>query len=872
MMSLLRRLVLRLRNALWPGRDDADVTREIAAHLALSEEEFARRGLSPEAARLAARRALGGVEQTKSLHRAARSFGFIDDARRDAWYAIRTLRHTPGFTAMAVLTLALGIGANTAIFSLVYSALLRALPYANADRVLFLEEGAEANAVTFGNFGSWRERSHEFEAMSAWWNGAVTLSRGDETTRLGAHRATADTWRVLQIPPAAGRYYNAEDDRPGAAPVVVLSYHVWQTQFTGDPRVVGSSVLLDGAPALVVGVAARGYEEAGIAADLWLPASMGPDLLREHADHELSVYGLVRRGRTAATAMAELRGIEQQLKSEYPRAGLDGVVQAMDVRQSIVGNTRQNLLILTAAVAFVLLIACANITNLLLARAVARQKEVAVRAALGASRGRILSQLLIESLVLALAGGACGVAIAYAGFQLFATAASTSLVTLHPEINGAVLGYAAALALSCSVLFGLMPAWRASRTDVQTTLRDAGTRGSRVGEAARNSLVVVELALAVILLAGAGLLIRSAIALEEVPLGFETRDLATMRVALPGQRYTDPSRTTTAFANILDGVHAVPGVQSAALASRLPLFQGSNCGVVVEGQTRDGGPLANFRAATPGYFSLMGLTIRAGRGLEPGDTANAPAVTVINDTLARALFGSASALGHRIAFCPQMTTGSGHWYEVVGVVSAMRSNGLRQALPLEGFMPLAQSPENLTVSLVVRSAQPIANLTPAIRHIVHGVDPLVSVYGVQTLDELVARDRTSGAFILDLLVILGATGLVLAMIGVYGVIAYFVSQRAHEIGVRVAVGASTGRVVALVLRQGCGLAVVGVGLGTLGALAGSKMLESFLFGVTARDPLTFVCVGVVLTLVALVASGIPARRAARMDPVTALKA
>jgi len=771
-----------------------------------------------------------------------------------------------------VLTLALGIGANTAIFSLVYSALLRPLPYANADRVLFLEEGADGNAVTFGNFGSWRERSHEFEAIAAWNNGAATLTRGDETTRLSTFRATADTWKVLQIPPAAGRYYGAEDDRPGAAPVVVLSYHVWQAQFSGDPQVVGSSVLLDGAPRLVVGVAARGYEEAGISPDLWLPAAFDQSLLAEHGDHELTVYGLVRRGSTVEMATAELRRIEQQLKSEYPRAGLDGVVRTMDLRQSIVGGTRQNLLILTAAVAFVLLIACANITNLLLARAVARQKEVAVRSALGASRGRILAQLLIESLVLALAGGACGVAIADAGFQVFATAAASSLVTLHPEINGAVLGYAAALALSCSVLFGLAPAWRASRTDVQNTLRDAGTRGSRVGEAARNTLVVVELGLAVILLAGAGLLIRSALALEQVPLGFETRDLATMRVALPGQRYTDPSRATATFASILEGVRAVPGVQSAALASRLPLFQGYNCGVVVEGQARDGGPLANFRAATPGYFSLMGLTIRAGRGLESGDIAGAPPVIVINDRLARALFGGASALGHRIAFCPQMTTMTGHWYQVVGVVSAMRSNGLRQDLPLEGFMPLAQSPENLTVSLVIRSEQPVASLTPAIRHIVHGVDPLVSVYGVQTLDELVTRDRTSAAFILDLLVLLGATGLVLAVVGVYGVIAYFVSQRAHEIGVRVAVGASTARVVALVLRQGCGLAVVGVGLGTIGALAASRLLESLLFGVTARDPLTFVCVGVVLTLVALAASGIPARRAARMDPVAALKA
>jgi putative ABC transport system permease protein len=871
-MSRLRRVVLRLRNALRPGRNDADLTREIAAHLALSEEEFARRGLSPDAARLAARRALGGVEQTKSLHRTARSFAFIDNARRDAWYAIRTLRHAPGFTSMAVVTLALGIGANTAIFSLVYSALLRPLPYANADRVLFLQEGADGNAVTFGNFGSWRARSHEFEAISAWYSGAATLSRGDETTRLTALRATADTWRVLEIPPAVGRYYTTEDDRPDAAPVVVLSYHLWQSQFTGDPHVVGSSVLLDGSPRMVVGVAAQGYDEAGIGTDLWLPAAMGRDLLREHGDHELSVYGLVRRGSTPEAATAELRRIEQQLKNEYPRAGLDGVVQSMDLRQAIVGNTRQSLLMLTASVTLVLLIACANITNLLLARAVARQKEVAVRAALGASRGRILAQLLIESLILALVGGASGVAMAFAGFELFATAASTSLVTLHPAINGFVLAYAAALALSCSVLFGLIPAWRASRTDVQATLRDAGTRGSRVGEAARNSLVMFELAMAVILLAGAGLLVRSAIALEQVPLGFETHDLATMRVALPGQRYTDPSRITATFANILEEARAVPGVQSAALTSRLPLMQGYNCGVVVEGQAREGGPLANFRASTPGYFSLMGLTIRTGRGLEPRDAAGAPAVTVINDTLARALFGSASALGHRIAFCRQMTTMTGHWYEVVGVVSSMRSNGLRHDLPLEAFMPLAQSPENLTVSLVVRSAQPITSLTPAIRRLVHGVDPLVSVYGMQTLDELVARDRTSAQFILDLLVALGATGLVLAIVGVYGVIAYFVSQRAHEIGVRVAVGASTGRVVALVLRQGCGLAIVGVGLGTLGALAGSRILQSFLFGVTARDPLTFVCVGVILTVVALGASGIPARRAARVNPVTALKA
>jgi len=870
-MSRVRRMVLRLWNALRPGRGDADLAREIAAHLALSEEEFARRGLPPDAARLAARRALGGVEQAKALHRAARSFAFVDNARRDAWHAIRTLRHSPGFTSMAVLTLALGIGANTAIFSLVYSALLRPLPYASADRILSLLEGADGNAVTFGNFGSWRERSHEFEALGALFSTAATLSHDDETSRLTAFRATADMWKVLELPPAAGRYYTANDDRPGAAPVVVLSYHLWQSQFDGDPNVVGSSVLLDGAPRLVVGVAARGYEEAGLSADLWLPAAFGPSLLAEHGDHELSVYGLVRRGSTLAVATAELRRIEGQLKDEFPQAGLDGVVQTVDLRQSIVGDSRQNLLMLSAAVAFVLLIACANIMNLLLARAAARQKEMAVRAALGASRGRILAQLLMESLVLALGGGACGVAIAFAGFRVFVSAASTSLVTLHPALNGIVLGYAAALALACSVLFGLAPAWRAARTCVQATLRDAGTRGSRISEAARNSLVVIEVALAVMLLAGAGLLIRSAIALDQVPLGFETSARATMRVALPGARYGDPSRVTVTFTRILEGASALPGVEAAALVSRLPLARGTNCSVVVEGQTMDGGPVANFRAATPAYFSIMGLSLRAGRRFGPADVAGAPLVAIVNDTLERALFGNTSALGRHVAICPNLTTGQPHWLEVVGVVSSMRSNGVRNDRPSEIFMPMAQSSGNLTMSLVVRGSAPLAGLTPAIRRLVHDIDPFVSVYGAQTLDEFVATDRMASQFIMELLVALGVTGLILAMVGVYGVIAYFVSQRAHEIGVRVAIGASTGRIVALVLRQGCGLAVVGVGLGTIGALAGSTVLESFLFGVTARDPLTFVSVGLVLTVVALAASGLPARRAARVDPVAALK-
>jgi putative ABC transport system permease protein len=867
----LRRLLARLANVLRPGAREGDAAREIAAHLALIEDDLVRRGRSRNEAHLEARRILGGVDQARALHRTARSISWIDDGRRDAGYAIRALRRSPGFAALAILTLALGIGASTAIFSLVYSALLRPLPYAHADRVLLLSEGQDGNAVTFGNFASWRERSHEFEALGAWLYGSATLSRDDDTTRVTALRATADVWKVLQTPPAAGRYFTQDEDRPTAAPVVVLSHHLWDTQFHDDPAVVGSSLLLDATPRTVVGVASPGFEAAGILTDLWLPAAFSSSTFAEHGDHELTVYGLIRDGGSRQAAMTELAQIEQQLRRDYPRAGLDGVVRATDLRQSIVGDTRKTLLILTAAVTFVLLIACANITSLLLARAAVRQREVAVRTALGASRGRIVAQLLMESVVLALIGGAAGVALAYAGFHVFVAAASTSLVTLGPEINGWVLLFAAAMALTCAVIFGLTPALRASRTDVQATLRDVGPRAGRIGEAARNVLVVIELVLAVVLLVGAALLVRSAMALQRVPLGFDTRDLATMRVSLPVEKYRDPAQVGTTFASILESARALPRVDGAALVSRPPFFQGANCGVIVKGRAVEGGPIANFRSASPGYFATMGLSLRAGRLFGPDDVAGSPAVTVINDTLAHRLFGQTNPVGERVALCAQLTTSQANGYEIIGVVGSMRSNGLRRDVPSEMFMPIAQSPGNWTMSLVVRSGEPLSTLAPDVRHAVRTIDPFVAVYGVQPFENLVAQDRDVSRFITQLLVALGLTGVLLATIGVYGVIAYFVSQRSHEISVRMAVGASTSRVVTHVLHQGLLLATLGIGIGTLAALAVSRLLESLLFGVSARDPATLMSVDLLLAIIALAASGIPARRAARVDPVAALR-
>jgi putative ABC transport system permease protein len=803
-----------------------------------------------------------------------RRTAWLENLRDDLRFAARQLVRSPGFTIVAIVTLALGIGANTAIFSIVYSTLLKPLPYAGGDRLLSLRERNGPNdthgmVVTAGNYGDWLRRSHNFKALGASGLGTFTLTGAGDPQQLAALHVTAGYWKALYIPPALGRYFSDAEDRPDAPHVVVLSSALWKLAFNADRSIVGRSISLNGNPYIVIGVAPDEYALTTKANSIWVPYALTPQALAEHADHELSVVGLVRRGVSSEAAVAELTRIEGDLARQYPHSNFDGGIIATPMRDAVVGPVKQQLLILFAAVALVLLIACANVTNLLLARAAVRQTELAIRGALGAARSRIVAQLLAESLLLACAGAVLGLGLAAAGVRFFVTRAPASIPRLHDAtLNGYALAFAAGLTLACTFLLGLLPALRGTRTDLQRVLREGGrTGGGAISERLRAVLVVAEVAVAIVLLIGAGLLIRTAILMEQVSPGFNPANVTVANVSLPRARYDTPERVTAAYDEILNAVSAAPGVKLAGMVSRIPIGRGGyDCGVTREGVAKgeSGGADANFRPVTPSYFATMAIPVLRGRTFATADNASAPPVIMINRGLAHALFGDADAVGKRVTHCDATLR------TVIGVTGDIHSDGLNQPTTNEVYYPEAQIAEP-AMSIAVRGSIPTASAVADIRHAVSAVDPLLAISNVTTMDDIVAGSMAATRFNMMLLSLLGVTGLVLAAVGIYGVISYFVTQRTREIGIRMALGADAQRVVAMVVRQATSIAAIGVCVGLAASLMASRVLSSSLYGVSVRDPLTFAAVALVFIVVAIVASFIPAKRAAGVDPLSAVR-
>jgi putative ABC transport system permease protein len=865
-----------------------DVDAELHFHIDERIEELVGRGLSREQAEAEVRERFGDVERIGAELRAIdrgterrRAYGeWLGDLRRDVRYAVRGMVARPLVATVIVITLALGIGANTAIFSVVYSVLLRPLPYAHADRLLDLRErngpaDTQGMVVTYGNFGTWVQRSHGFEAFGAIGYGGFTLTGVGEPEAISAYRVSASYWKALYIPPALGRYFTADEDRPGAPHVAVLSHAFWQSKFGGDRGVIGRSITLSGTPYTVIGVAPAAYELYAQGPAMWVPLALTEEQLAEHSDHELQVVGLLREGVSARQALAELTRIETELAAEHPNSYFDGGIIARPLGDSVIGSARSQLLMLLGAVALVLLIACGNVTSLLLARAAARGKEIAIRCALGAGRARLVAQLLAESLVLSLAGTVVGLVVAWAGVRFLVTKSPLGLPRLHEAtLNGPVLAFAIGLAVLCGLVVGLFPALRSTRIDLQGALREGGRESGGVVRARlRAALVVGEVSLALVLLVGAGLLVQSAIRLERVPPGFDPHNVLVMSTALPSVRYPDDAAVVATYRRIHDAVAAIPGVRSAALVSRIPIgARGWDCGVRPEGSTvGDGNETnANLRSATGNYFATLGVPLLAGRTFTEGDAAGAPPVVVINRSLARHLFGDANPLGKRLATCVGGTQAAPVWHEVVGVVGDVHANGLRDDIRDEVYFPYGQFVQP-GMWIVVRGAVPVTSLTASIRRAVSDVDPLLALSGVRTMDEVIARSLASSRFTTTLFVLLGLTGLVLATVGIYGVIAYFVTQRSREIGIRMALGADARRVLRMVVRQGVWLAALGVAIGVVVAWGVTRGLTSQLYGVGVRDPLTFASVAGLLLLVAGVASWVPARRATRVNPTAAVR-
>jgi len=856
----------------------------VAFHLASTIDELVARGMSRESARDLAKHRFGEVGRisqtlytlSEERERTMRRGEWWHTLGQDLVFAVRQLRKAPGFTAVAVLTLALAIGANSAIFSVVYAVLLKPLPYQDAGRVLRLQQRNGQGAMCclpYGNFYMWAREATGFEALGATSGHAtMTLSGGGEPRSIPATMASAGYWKTMFIPPALGRYFADEEDREGAPKVAVISHALWQSRFNGDRGILGRTITLDGEGYQVIGVAPPEYVLYPPAEKVWLPIAPPASRLADFGDHELSVYGRVRRGVPQSAALRQLAEIDTRLAHENPHSGYDGGVIAKPLVDTVLAQGRTMLYTLLGAVGLVLLIACGNVANLLIARATVRRPEIAIRGALGATRARIVVQLLVESGLLATAGAIAGLFVAKAGMRFLVTSPASLPRLQNTTLNLPVVIFTFVLAFGCAILFGLLPAWRAARLDLQQTLRDGGREAHGAArQRLRQALVVAELCLASLLLVGAGLLIKSSILIQSVSPGFDTRNLAAFTLSLPSARYATPAQIDAALDQIERAVSAVPGVKSVGRTQRSPMYgAGWDWPAAREGSDGhdEGGVDAEMRNASPGLFATLGVRMLRGRGFTAADAADGTPVAVVSRSLAERLYPGIDPLGHRISNNAAGKTPL--WRAIVGVVDDMHGDGLTSEPPKTLYIPSAQwvLPDQ---TYLVRGSVPVLTLMPAIRRAVGSVDPLLALSGVSTMDDAITSSLATSRFTTWLLTLLGLTGLVLAAVGVYGVIAYYVMQRTHEFGVRIALGASSSSVRWMVVREAVIIGAIGVGIGLAASFFAARLVGSMLYGVSSRDPQTFAMVGVVLLVVGVAASYFPARRATRVDPLEALR-
>jgi len=862
------------------GRLERELEEEISLHLEMQTEENQRQGMSAREARQAALRQFGGVEQVKESYRERRGLPIVETTLQDVRYAWRVLSKSPGFTVVAVVTLALGIGASTAIFSAVNPILFEPLPYPHADRVTMIwdigPDGSRSN-LTFGTYRELVERGRSFDAITVMKSWQPTMTSASEPERFDGQRVSASYFQVLGVLPMLGRDFQVSDDQLNAANVVILSDRLWRRRFGGDSTIVGRQVTLDDNLYTVIGVMPSAFENVlAPSAEIWSPLQYDTSLPLQGREwgHHLRMAGRLRQGVETDQARRELDMIAHTPLQEFPRPPWSSIKQGFIVNSlqaDVTGGVKPALLAVLGAVMLVLLIACVNVTNLLLARGAQRRGEFAMRAALGAARTRLIRQLLTESLLLAIIGGTLGMAVAKVGVS--------ALVALSPPglprasaigVDSTVFVFAVAITTLIGLVVGLIPALHVSRADLHSGMQQSSQRTAGGHQLTRRTLVVAEVALALVLLVSAGLLLRSLQRLFAVDPGFNASHLLTMQVQTSGHRFDD--RTSHQFfAQALEAVRRVPGVAAAAFTSQLPLSGDLDVyGVHFETNPAPEEDHSAFRyAVSPGYFETIGIPLRRGRLLDAHDVAGAPLAVLINESFASRKFPGQDPIGQRLHIGPN----DGPWYTIVGVVGDVKQTSLAVNQTDAAYIISTQWPfADKALSLVVRAHDDAAAIAPAIRQAIWSVDKDQPIVRLVTMDDLLAASAAERRFALILFEAFGIVALVLAATGIYGVLSGSVTERTREIGVRLALGASRGNILALVVRQGMTLTGLGVVIGLSGAVAASRALVSLLFGVSRLDPITYLGVIALLAGVSVIACWLPAWRAARVDPAITLRA
>ena len=880
-MPFVSRIASTWRNLSNKEAVDEELTEELHAHIDLLTDQKIREGLEPEAARRAALLEVGGVEQVKERVREVRRGRPLDDLWQDLRYALRGLRKQRAFTAVAVITLALGIGANTAIFTVINAVLLKPLPYEKPDQLVVLTETVldRPAGVSYQNFVDWRNQNTVFDNVAALRpRESFNLTGAGESERLQGRLVSANFLSTLGIKPIRGRDFLAEDDQPNATPVAIISDALWQRRFGADENIVGRQLTLNNQPFTVIGITPPNFS-FGADADVTVPIGLSAERFKLRGkDPGITAFARLKQSTSIGSANAELNTIAARLEQQYPDTNTGRRVRIESLRESVVGDIRPTLLTLLGAVGFVLLIACANVANLLLTRSAGRQREMAIRSALGAGRMRILRQLFTESMVLALAGGVIGLLLAIWGTSVLSSYIPEGIPRLSElRVDGSVLAFTFGASLLTGVFFGIAPALQSAKTNLTETLKEGERNSSPSHNRAGKLLVISEVALTLVLLVGAGLLVKSFWRLSQVDPGFDPRNVLAMQISIQARPDEGP-RVDNFLTELKQRVQQLPGVRSVSVSNGLP-FEGANFPpIVLEGKPAPApgeDPSGLLYIVSADYFKTMGIDLVRGRLFSTADRKDTPPVAVVDEVFARQYFPNEDPIGKRF----KLNTPDAESREIVGVVRHVEHSNLegRTANTAEFYFnfdqtPLATLPRYVRrVNLLARTTVEPLSLAGPVRNQIAAIDKDQAVFNVRTMEQALAQSVAARRFSMILLAVFALLALTLAAVGIYGVISYSVVQRTREVGIRMALGAKTIDVLNLVVRDGLKLVLIGIGVGLAGALLLTRLMTTLLFGVTATDAITYVTVALTLITVALIACCIPARRATKVDPLIALR-